>query len=91
MMAQSRAETTWDIYNYRKYTNQFPPNSIKAIRQYERINKKICRQKIYIMFNERYTHTHTHTHTHIYIYTHEGHTLSFPAFFVWAFKIVVDS
>ena len=52
MMAQSREESTWDIYNYRKYINQFPPNTIKAIRQYERINKKICRQKMSIMFNE---------------------------------------
>ena len=32
--------------------NQFPPNTIKAIRQYERIKKKICRQKMSIMFNE---------------------------------------
>ena len=43
------------------------------------IKKKICRQKISIIFNEicineemlpkyTYTHTHTHTHTHIYIY-----------------------
>ena len=31
----------------------------------------------------------THTHTHIYIY--EGHTISFQTFFVWAFKIDVDS
>ena len=34
-------ECTWDIYNYGEYINQFPPNTIKAIRQYERINKKI--------------------------------------------------
>ena len=51
-MAQSRTESTWDIYNYEKYINQFPPNTIKAIRQYERINQKICRQKMSIMFNE---------------------------------------
>ena len=42
MVAQSRAESTWDIYNYGKYINQFLPNTIKSIRQYERINKKIC-------------------------------------------------
>ena len=46
------AQSTWDIYNDRKYINQFPPYTIKAIRQYERINKKICRQKMSIMFNE---------------------------------------
>ena len=67
---------TWEINNYGKYINQFPPNTIKSIRQYERINKKICRQKMSIIFNEIYiyvyiyihAHTHTHTHTHIYIY-----------------------
>ena len=52
MIAQSRAESTWEIDNYGKYINQFPPNTIKSIRQYERINKKICRQKMSIMFNE---------------------------------------
>ena len=77
MMAQSRAEDTWEINNYGKYINQFPPNTIKSIPQYERINKKICRQKMSIMFNEicineemlpKYTHTHTHTYIYIYIY-----------------------
>ena len=52
MMAQSRTESTWEINNYGKYINQFPPNTIKSIRQYERINKKICRQKMSIIFNE---------------------------------------
>ena len=52
MAAQSREESTWDINNYGKYTNQFAPNTIKSIRQYERINKKICGQKMSIMFNE---------------------------------------
>ena len=77
MMAQSRAESTKDTYNYGQYLNQFPPNTIKVIREFERIQKKICRHKMSIMFNEicineemlpKYTHTHTHTHTHIYIY-----------------------
>ena len=52
MMAQSRAESTRDIYNYGQYINQIPANTIKAIRQYKRIQKKICRQKMSIMFNE---------------------------------------
>ena len=51
-MAQSRTESIRDTYNYGQYINQFLPNTIKAIRQYERIQKKICRQKISIMFNE---------------------------------------
>ena len=52
MMAQSRAESTRDTYNYGQYLDQFQPNTIKAIRQYERIQKKICRQKMSIMFNK---------------------------------------
>ena len=41
-----------DIYNYGQYINQFPPNTIKVIREFERIQKKICRHKMSIMFNE---------------------------------------
>ena len=52
MMAQSRAESTRDTYNYEQYLNQFPPNTIKVIQEFERIQKKICRHKISIMFNE---------------------------------------
>ena len=51
-MAQSQAESTWEIKNYGKYINITMPNTIKSIRQYERINKKICRQKMsYIQRN----------------------------------------
>ena len=52
MMAQSRAESTRDTCNYGQYINQFPQNTIKAIREFERIQKKICRHKMSIMFNE---------------------------------------
>ena len=51
-MAQSRAESTRDTYNYGQYFNQFPLNTIKVIREFERIQKKICRHKMSIMFNE---------------------------------------
>ena len=61
-MAQSWAESTWDTYNYGQYINQFPPNTIKAIWEYERIQKKICRQKMSLMVNE------ICTHIYIYIY-----------------------
>ena len=54
MMAQSRAENTWEINNHGKYIDQFSPNTIKSIQQYERINRKICRQKRSIIFNEIY-------------------------------------
>ena len=52
MMAQSRAESTRDTYNYGQYINQFPPNTIKVIQELEQIQKKICRHKMSIMFNE---------------------------------------
>ena len=53
-MAQNRAESTRDIYNYGKCINQFPQNTTKAIQQLERIHKNISRQKMAIMFNEIY-------------------------------------
>ena len=34
------------------FDNLFPPNTIKVIREFERIQKKICRHKMSIMFNE---------------------------------------
>ena len=61
-MAQSQVESTWEINNHGKYINQFPLKIIKSIRQYEKINKKICRQKMSIMFNEIYI------YIYIYIY-----------------------
>ena len=51
-MVQSRAESTRDTYNYGQYINQFPPNTIKVIQEFERIQKKICWHKMSIMFNE---------------------------------------
>ena len=43
---------TRDTYNYGQYLNHFPPNTIKVIREFERIQKRICRHKMSIMFNE---------------------------------------
>ena len=48
-MAQIWAESTREITNSGRFINQFPLNIISSIRQFERINKKICRQK---MFNQ---------------------------------------
>ena len=50
------------IYIY-IYIYQFPPNTIKSIRQHERINKKKCRQKMSIMFNDI-----LYIYIYIYIY-----------------------
>ena len=49
-MAQSRAESKRDTYNYGQYLNQFPLNTIKVIREFERILKNICRHKMSITF-----------------------------------------
>ena len=86
MMAQSRAESTRDTCNYGQYINQFPQNTIKVIREFERIQKKICRHKMSIMFNEicineemlpKYMYIpcihvciHVYMYTCIYIYVH---------------------
>ena len=77
MMAQSRAESTRDTYNYGQYLNQFPPNTIKVIREFERIQKKIYWHKMSIMFNEmcineemlpKYTYLYMYIYIYIYIY-----------------------
>ena len=64
---KSQAESTRDTYNYGQYINQFPPNTIKVIREFERIQKKMCRHKMSIMLNEIYIYIHIYN---IYIYTY---------------------
>ena len=63
---------------YGQYLNQFPPpNTIKVIREFERIQKRICRHKMSIMFNEicineemlpKYTYIYSYMHNCMYIY-----------------------
>ena len=73
MMAQSRAESTRDTCNYGQYINQFPQNTIKVIREFERIQKKICRHKMSIMFNEICINEEMlPKYTYIYIYIYGG-------------------
>ena len=50
LMAQSWAGSTWEISNYGRFINQFPPNIIRSIRQFEKINKKYA-DIMTIMFN----------------------------------------
>ena len=45
MMAQSWVESTWEMTNYGRFIHQFPPNIIRSIRQFERINKKYVDKK----------------------------------------------
>ena len=52
MMAQSRAESTWDTYNYGQYIIQFPPEYDKSHTGIRMDPEKICRHKMSIMFNE---------------------------------------
>ena len=71
LSAESRAESTRDTYNYGQYLNQFPPNTIKVIREFERIQKRICRHKMSIMFNEICINEEMlpkYTYIYIYIY-----------------------
>ena len=98
MLAQDRTESNWEPINHGKFINRFPPDAIKSMRWLERINTKICRQLMSILFNQmyfneemlpKYTHTHTHTHTHIYIYIYVtpgkiyGHTTPRKYFFYY--------
>ena len=81
MMAQSRAESTRDTCNYGQYINQFPQNTIKVIREFERIQKKICRHKMSIMFNEicinkEMLPKYKYIYIYIYIYIHSYMRLS---------------
>ena len=68
---------TRDTYNYGQYLNQFPPNAIKVIREFERIQKRICRHEMSIMFNEicineemlpKYTYIYIYICVCVYIY-----------------------
>ena len=45
MMAQIRAKSTWEIINYGRFISQFPLNTIRLIRQVERINKEYVDKK----------------------------------------------
>ena len=84
MMAQSRAESTRDTYNYGQYLNQFPPNTIKVIREFERIQKKICRHKMSIMFNEICI----YIYIYIYIYISYVHIhFSYASIYVCIYMI----
>ena len=76
-MSQGWAKSTWEITNYGRFINQFSPNIKRSIRQFETINKKICRQKMSIMFNQicineemlpQYTYVLLCIHIHMYIY-----------------------
>ena len=77
MMAQDRTESIVEPINHERFINQFPPDTIKSMRELEKINPKMCRQRMSLLFNQVYineemlpkhTHTHTHIHTRACIY-----------------------
>ena len=73
MKAQGRAESTRYTYNYGQYINQLSPNTIKVIREFERIQKKICRHKMSFMFNEIcFNEEMLPKYIYIYIYIYGG-------------------
>ena len=66
--ARGWAESICEITNYGRFINQFPPNIIRSIRQFEEINKKYIDKKMYVMFKYIYI--------YIYIYICIGLLLS---------------
>ena len=78
MMAIMENENIWEPVKNGKFVSQFQPDIKTTIWRFERIERKIFRRTMSIIFNQIYiyiyiyTHTHTHacthTHTHIYIY-----------------------
>ena len=57
-----------DPFEFPYYFYQFPPNTIKVIREFERIQKKICRHRMSIMFMKYALKKKCCLNIHIYIY-----------------------
>ena len=72
MMVQDWAENIRETINYERFINQFPPDIIRLIHQLERINIKICRQKMSMIFNQIYI----YIYIYIYIVAHTKVTTS---------------
>ena len=87
MMAQSRTESTRDTYNYGQYMNQFLSNTTKVIREFERIQKKICRHKMSIMFNEICINEEMLPK---YIYNKTSSDQIWNAFYIWSDEVLLN-
>ena len=70
MMAHNRAEIARVTISHVSFINQFQPDTIKYFRQLENTYTKICRQNMFILFNEIYM------YIYIYIYSHESRSKS---------------
>ena len=56
-----------DTYKYGQYINQFPPNTIKVIREFEWIQKKIYRHKMSLLFNEICIYIYIYIYIYMYV------------------------
>ena len=73
MVAQNWRESTSEPINYGRFINQFLPDAIKSTQWLKRINIKMCRQRMSVLFNQiciTEEMLSKYTHTYIYIYTH---------------------
>ena len=62
--AQDRTKSTREPINYERFIKQYPPDIRKLMRRLQRINKKLCRLRMFILFNQIYI------CIYIYIYRH---------------------
>ena len=51
MMAQKEHKSTWEAVKYGKYVCEFQPDIKTTIRRFERMEIKICRQILLVIFN----------------------------------------
>ena len=77
MMAPSWTESTWEINDYGRFINQFPPNIIRSIRQFESINKKYVDKKCPMKY------VYTNLYIYIYIIFHRQTVLLYYNSSVW--------
>ena len=54
MMAQEEFENTWEPDKYRKFISQFQPDIITYVQRFERMEIKVSRQRMSIIFNQKF-------------------------------------
>ena len=71
MMAKDWAESTWEIINYGRFINRFPPDIIKSVQQLERINKEYVDENVNNVQSNISQIKYIYIYIYIYIYTRE--------------------
>ena len=79
-MAQSRAESTRDKYNYGQYLNQFPPNTIKVLRELNGSRRKYVGIKCLLCLKKF---AYIYIYIYIYIVIHRQTLLLYHNSSVW--------